>query len=384
MEIDYLRKEKKVSKELQEKCTAKNFAFIVHKNINSKLDLFPDKLHPNKKGQGILKGTVTKFIDEYIWRFSQGDDVVIPNNDIPFPLNKTRNIEDVSFSSPLTNSNDTEIKDPQSFLKDIKPSIIGQLNINSLRNFSLQGFCDPYQFARNRNGCGIMLYIKEDIPSRVIEKKLRNNSEYFFFEINLRKKKWLFCYSYNPHKNSISTHIDFLRRELDLHSSNYENFILLGDFNSEMTDTNLKDFCCKLYNLKNLIKKPTCSKNPENPKTIDLMLTNRPRSFCNSDTLETGLSDFKKLTVTVLKTFFIKQSPKVISYWNYKSFSNDPFRTDLINEISSNGILEGDLIGFLDACKKSLDYQAPRKKKYTRANQVHLLTKEINKEIMTR
>ena len=81
-----------------------------------------------------------------------------------------------------------------------------------------------------------------------------------------------------------------------------------------MTDTNLKDFCCKLYNLKNLIKKPTCSKNPENPKTIDLMLTNRPRSFCNSDTLETGLSDFKKLTVTVLKTFFIKQSPKVISY----------------------------------------------------------------------
>ena len=66
MEIDYLRKEKKVSKELQEKCTAKNFAFIVHKNINSKLDLFPDKLHSNKKGQGILKGTVTKFIDEYV------------------------------------------------------------------------------------------------------------------------------------------------------------------------------------------------------------------------------------------------------------------------------------------------------------------------------
>ena len=113
------------------------------------------------------------------------------------------------------------------------------------------------------------------------------------------------------------------------------------------------------------------------------MLRNRPRSFCNSDTLETGLSDFKKLTVTVLKTFFIKQSPKVISYRNYKTFSNDSFRTDLINEISSNGILEGELIGFLDVCKKSLDYQAPRKKKYTRANQVHLLTKEINKQIMT-
>ena len=147
------------------------------------------------------------------------------------------------------------------------------------------------------------------------------------------------------------------------------------------TDANLKDFC-NLYLLKNLIKKPTCFKNPENPKTIDLILTNRPRSFCNSDTLETGLSDFHKLTVTVLKTFFKK--PKVISYRNCKNFSNDLFRIDLINEIISNGILERDLNGFLDACKKSLDYQAPRKKKYTRANQAPFLTKEINKEIMTR
>ena len=71
-------------------------------------------------------------------------------------------------------------------------------------------------------------------------------------------------------------------------------------------------------------------------------------------------------------------------YRNYKNFSNDLFHTDLINEISSNSILDGDLTGFLDACKKSLDYQAPRKKKYTRANQVPFLTKEINKEIMTR
>ena len=88
--------------------------------------------------------------------------------------------------------------------------------------------------------------------------------------------------------------------------------------------------------------------------------------------------------MTVLKTFFKKRSPKVISYRNYKNFSNDLFRTDLINEISSNGILEGDLNGFLGACKKSLDYQAPRKKKYTWENQAPFLTKEINKEIMTR
>ena len=59
-------KGKKVNKELQEKCTAENFAFILHKNVNSKLDIFPDKLHPNKKGQSILKGNFRKFINEYV------------------------------------------------------------------------------------------------------------------------------------------------------------------------------------------------------------------------------------------------------------------------------------------------------------------------------
>ena len=46
--------------------------------------------------------------------------------------------------------------------------------------FSLQGSCDPYQFDRNRNVGGIILYIIEDTPSRLIKKKLRNNNEYVF------------------------------------------------------------------------------------------------------------------------------------------------------------------------------------------------------------
>ena len=89
----------------------------------------------------------------------------------------------------------------------------------------------------------------------------------------------------------------------------YENFLLRGNFNAEMTDPSLKEVC-NLYSLKNLIKKTTCFKNPGNPKVIDLLLTNRPRRFCNSDTLEKGLSDFHKLTLTVLKTYFKKQHQK--------------------------------------------------------------------------
>ena len=34
--------------------------------------------------------------------------------------------------------------------------------------FSLQGFYDTYRFDRNRDGGGVMLCIREDIPSRLM------------------------------------------------------------------------------------------------------------------------------------------------------------------------------------------------------------------------
>ena len=64
------------------------------------------------------------------------------------------------------------------------------------------------------------------------------------------------------------------------------------------------------------------------------MLTSRMRSFCNSDALGTGLSDFHKLTVIVLKTFFQKNITKRNQVSKSQKFSNDSRRIDLINEIA--------------------------------------------------
>ena len=90
----------------------------------------------------------------------------------------------------------------------------------------------------------------------------------------------------------------------------YDNFLLLGDFNSEIHETAMKEFT-DTYNLSNLIKEHTCFKNPLNPSLIDLILTNRPRSFQNSQTVETGLSDHHKLTITVMRAFIPNQAPEI-------------------------------------------------------------------------
>ena len=107
----------------------------------------------------------------------------------------------------------------------------------------------------------------------------------------------------------------------------------MGGFNAEMTNSYLEEFCAS-YNLKSLIKEPTCFKNPDNPTCIDHILTNHPKSFHSSSVYETGLSDFHKLTLTVLKTFHVNRKPKIIQYRDFNHFENASFAADFVQELS--------------------------------------------------
>ena len=81
--------------------------------------------------------------------------------------------------------------------------------------------------------------------------------------------------------------------------------MLLGDLNVESSDPVLNDFC-NVYHLFSPVKEPTCFRNPDNPPCIDLFLTNRPRIFQNTLTIETGILDFHKTVITVMKVFYKK------------------------------------------------------------------------------
>ena len=59
--------------------------------------------------------------------------------------------------------------------------------------FKLEGYSEPYRLDRNRNGGGVMIYVREDIPSKLLSKhNFTKNVEGMFVEINLRKTKLLF------------------------------------------------------------------------------------------------------------------------------------------------------------------------------------------------
>ena len=165
----------------------------------------------------------------------------------------------------------------------------------------------------------------------------------------------------------------------------YERFLLVGDFNVAVEETHMKSFC-ENYALANLIRQPTCYKNPDCPTCIDLMLTNVPRSFQSTCIVESGLSDFHMMTLTVMRKSFKKFQPKIINYRFYKHFQNEAFRETLLKNLSQENFVNNDngFQRFRSISLNSLEKHAPSKKKYTRGNHMPFFNKDLSKAIMTR
>ena len=134
--------------------------------------------------------------------------------------------------------------------------------------FLNNSYSESFWIDWNSQGGGIMLYVREYISSKLLGVET-STAEGFYVEIILIKKKWLLCCSYNPNKNNIQFHFENLTKRLVLYSSNYENLIILGNFNVSIDNSHMPGFC-DTYNLRSLITEPTCYKNPEYPTCMTL------------------------------------------------------------------------------------------------------------------
>ena len=102
-------------------------------------------------------------------------------------------------------------------------------------------------------------------------------------------------------------------------SVNFNNFIFTNVFFNEIIVILYYMHCfwrnTPTYLPTNLIHSETClMKNHKS--TVDLFLTNKPKSFFKTHATETGLSDYHKLISTFFKYKALKLKPKVIFYRN--------------------------------------------------------------------
>ena len=127
--------------------------------------------------------------------------------------------------------------DPYVSLQKIRSSninrlIVGQVNINSLKSkfegitnliihidilvltettfpknqFLIHGYSPPFRQDRNSNGGGVMIYVREDFPCKMLSKHdTPDDFESIVLELNLRKVKWFLFGGYNPYKDNICT-----------------------------------------------------------------------------------------------------------------------------------------------------------------------------------
>ena len=233
-----------------------------------------------------------------------------------------------------------------------------------------------------------MLYVREDVPSNfpsnLFATDEQNHMESFYVELNLHNKTWLNSCSYNPNKTMIYNHLDAWSTYLDLHSATYKKNLILGDFNIGIEEQHMKAFCDN-YNLTSLIKQPTWCKNPNNPTYTDLILSNTHRNFQSTCVIETGLSNFHLMTLTVMKKSFRKFHPWLINYRSYKNFSNEAFKECLLENLSKEVFVNnGEGLQMLCDINLVLNQHAPQKIKHVWGNKMPFMTKQLSKEIMKR
>ena len=202
--------------------------------------------------------------------------------------------------------------------------------------FLVDEYKEPYRKDRNVHGEGLLVYIKQDIPSRELKDHplLPNSFDVIIIELNFKKAMWLLINVYKPPSVSNTAFCKKILGTIDFYSQTYKNIVMMGDFNMQPTDNNFQTFC-ESHDLYNLINDKTCFKTIEGT-CIDLILTNRKHSFKNTCTVETGISDFHRMILTQLKLTFEKLPPKTITFRDYKHFNKDKFERDLVLALASN------------------------------------------------
>ena len=83
----------------------------------------------------------------------------------------------------------------------------------------IDGFKKPYRLDRNAFGGRILIYVRQNIPSRQLKKhKFADNIEGVFVEINFYKSKWLLFGTYHPPSQNKNFYFENVGRALDLYT----------------------------------------------------------------------------------------------------------------------------------------------------------------------
>ena len=183
--------------------------------------------------------------------------------------------------------------------------------------------------------------------------------------------------SYHPPSQSDEYFFNHVKNAPDIYSKFYDKYMLVGDFNVEESKLCLSQFLFEI-NAKNIVKEPPCFNNLSNPSCIDLVITKSSYNFQNTKAISTGLSDFNKMVVSVLKHNFHRSAPKELVYRNYTNFDRVILKREPEDRLNQQ---INKYKPFVQIFLEILNIHAPIKNKLLRAKHVPYMTKPFRKAI---
>ena len=197
----------------------KNYGLGYIDNSNIKVGFLAQYgLNLNEIGKSCLANNFINFINRYVLWYEEACN----NSDNCLSNAAQENCTDPKENKPVNSSNiqgENSLDNLRKLrLRDVNKLIIGNINKNflpakfdqvkevilknvnilvitetklddrfPLGQFYVEGFSMRYRLDRNHNGEGVIIYVREDIPSNILEK--HKDVEWMFVEINFGKTK---------------------------------------------------------------------------------------------------------------------------------------------------------------------------------------------------
>ncbi len=277
------------------------------------------------------------------------------------------------------------------FLPDIL--VIEETKLSSEFNnnaFLINNYKAPMCHDRDEFGGGLMQYVRKGVVCNRVPSYEVSSLELICSELTVNKKKWIIYSIYRPpERSNLDPFFSALSLSLNSALDKYDNVIIMGDININTFDKadaayqKLASFC-DVFGLSNLVTAKTCFTR-NGSSSIDVILTNRVKSFQKTSVFETGLSDYHGLVLTILKSHIPRLKPKIIKYRNYKKFDPAKFLAD-VRRTNFVALEDPDKCydNLTNSFRNLVDKHAPLKTKTVRGNNAPFVTRELKKAIYTR
>ena len=200
----------------------------------------------------------------------------------------------------------------------------------SLSLYKVPNYRAPYRQDRNDKGGGILIYVKECIPHRIIKEHsgCYQLIDYITIELTTRHGIWNLVYIYRPPRVHENVFLKFMSNICETILPKGKLSVFFGDMNFNLCVDNHLGELCEIYGLSNLVKDPTCFKG-QTPTLLDVFLTDKPSSFTGYLNCDLGISDFHNFVCVASRAHAPALLKKQIKYRSMKKFSEDLFKSDI-------------------------------------------------------